>query len=180
MEKVRVEILPETPDILYEQRETGVTHSSFQLEYVLYQAIKAGNTAQVKSAIDQYMANGLIVGRLSQNSFRQMQYWAVACISVAIHYAILGGLDETEAFNKSDIYIRKVDHFTTMDQCVDYLQEKAIELTELVRKTKEKQVHSPAIRSCLHYIHIHLHEKLPIAMLAQEVGLSRDYLSRLF
>ena len=39
---------------------------------------------------------------------------------------------------------------------------------------------SQAIRKCVHYINIHLHEKLEIADIAKKVGLSRDYLSALF
>lgn len=179
-EQPNIEILSPSPNQIYEQRETGVTHSPFQLEYPLFQAIREGNTTEVGTAIQNYLKHGLIVGRLSRNTLRQMQYWAVSCISVAIHYAILGGLDETDAFNLSDIYIRQVDQVTSIEEIIPYLKEKALELTGLVEKTKYKRAKSPAIRRCLHYINIHLHDKLPIALLAKECKLSRDYLSVLF
>lgn len=176
----KIEIISSDPNPIYSQRESGITHSPFEMEYILYNGIKQGNVKQVNSAIDAYLKSGLVVGRLSNNSLRQMQYWAIACISVAIHYAILGGLDETDAYNLSDIYIRQVDCFSTMDEIISYLKEQALGLTSLVGQSKYKDVHSPNIRRCLHYINIHLHDKLPIDLLAKKCNLSRDYLSTLF
>ena len=134
----------------------------------------------MEAANENYMNHGLVVGRMSLNYTRQMRYWAVACISIGIHYAILGGLDETDAYNLSDTYIRYVDDLTEVKECVTYLKEKAMELASKVRKFKERNIYSPIIKKCLHYIHIHLHERLPIAMLASQLGVSRDYLSTLF
>ena len=177
---IPIKIISKTNNAIYEQRESGITHSPFSLEYNLYQAIKLGDVTQVNNIIDIYLLNGLVVGSLSDNSIQQIQYWAVACISVAFHYAILGGLDETEAFNLSDVYIRKLDLFKSIDDCIPFLKEKAIELTTFVSNAKYKDIHSPSIRECLHYIHIHLHERLTIELLAKKLNISRDYLSVLF
>ncbi|NLG05715.1 MAG: AraC family transcriptional regulator [Clostridia bacterium] len=178
--KIPIEVLPDSLNALYEQRESGRTHSAFSMEYMLYQAIQAGNKAQVIEIIDVYLGNGLVVGRLSDNSMNQMKYWSIACISVAIHYAILGGLDETDAFNLSDTYIRHVDKLTAIEDCIPYLKEKALELASLVARSKNKNTGSPYIRKCLHFINVHLHDRLTIASIAKELGISRDYLSTLF
>ncbi|HOO28508.1 MAG TPA: AraC family transcriptional regulator [Lachnospiraceae bacterium] len=180
MKKWKAEILPDTKDPIYEQRETGTTHTPFRLEYVLYQSIMQGNKKQMILAIEEYLQNGLVIGRLSKNAGNQTKYWAVSCIATAIHYAILGGLDETDAYNLSDQYIRHIDRLTELEACIEYLEACAIELVEKVADAKTKEIHSPAIKQCIHYIHIHLHEKLVIEALAKEVGLSRDYLSVLF
>lgn len=176
----KIEIISSSSNPIYSERESGLTHSPFEMEYILYTGIKLGNIEQVNSSIAAYLKSGLVVGHLSNNSLRQMQYWAIACISIAIHYAILGGLDETDAYNLSDIYIRQLDRFSSMDEIISYLKEQALCLTSLVGQSKYKGIHSPAIRQCLHYINIHLHDKLPIALLARECNLSRDYLSTLF
>lgn len=177
---MKINILPESDNMIYEQRETGITHTPFQWEMAVYHAIKEGNQSALITAIEQYMENGFVIGKLSGNSLRQMKYWAVATISVAIHYAILGGLDETDAFNLSDVYICRVDEMNNMETCVAYLKDKAEELVEKVVKSKEHAITSPIIRKCMHYIHIHLHERLTIAQLAERLGVSRDYLSILF
>lgn len=179
-EQIKFNILPEKDNMIYEERESGITHSAFSLEYDLYTGIRNGDRIQVKNAIRKYMKSGFVVGRLSRDSLRQIKYWAVACISVGIHYAILGGLDETDAFNKSDEYIRYVDQCKSIEECIHYLELKAVELTGLVQNVAFRGVRSDSVRECIHYIHVHLHDRLEISSLAETLGLSRDYLSALF
>ncbi|MBE5962154.1 MAG: AraC family transcriptional regulator [Lachnospiraceae bacterium] len=179
-QKIKVEIIAPSANTIFEERESGITHTSFELEYVLYQAIKNGNVTWVKQAIENYLKSGLVIGRLSKDNMRQLKYWAVSCISLAIHYSILGGMDETDAFNLSDQYIRHVDSLSAMEEIIYYLKEKAVELTNFVNEAKGKEWYSPAIRQSLHYINIHLHERLDVMTLAKKVGLSRDYFSTLF
>lgn len=179
-EKIRVTVLPALELPLVEQRETGLAHTSFQKEVDLYHAIQKGQVEQVKKKMQEYLAGGLVVGRLSNHPVRQLHYWAIACISLAVHYAILGGLDETDGFNYSDEFIRSIDHMVRFEDCIGYLQTKAVELTEAVHRKQLHSGSSKVIRHCIHYIHLHLHEKLTISILSQEVGISRDYLSRLF
>lgn len=178
--KIKVDIIPKSSNMIYEQRESGMTHSSFQSEYNLYRAIEAGDVDKVKQCITNYIDAGLTVGHLSDNNLHQVRYWCIACISVAIHYSILGGLDETDAFNLSDGYIQHIDKITTMEEAVSYLKEKAVELTLAVWQSQLASVSSEAIRKCIHYIHVHLHERLRIHEIAEQIGLSRDYLSKLF
>jgi YesN/AraC family two-component response regulator len=175
-----MEILPASDNSIYEERETGKTHTSFRYEYVLYQAIRDGNVDQIIPDIDNYIRSGLVVGHLSPNEVRQFRYWAVACISIAIHYAILGGMDETDAYNVSDKYIRHVDRTGSADECVEYLKEKAVELTQAVHDAKQKNACSTYVRTSLHYIHVHLHEKLMLADIARSAQVSPEYLSILF
>lgn len=113
---------------------------------------------------------------MSGDRLRQVKYWAVATVAIAIHYAILGGLDETDAYHLSDAYLREVDRLDTMDACIDCLRRRATELVRAVASAKSGTLLSPPVRRCVHYIHIHLHEKMPLSMLASEAGLSKDYL----
>lgn len=177
---IKVEIIQESVDPLYEQRESGVFHTAFQLEYILYNAIRNGDVVEMEKAVNDYLHNGVTMGKMSSNSIRQVKYWSVACISIAIHYSILGGLDETQAYNLSDKYIRHVDHISDMEECVSYLKDCAVELTEQVRTSAVDKDLSPTIRKCLHYINTHLHDRLEIQEIADILSLSRDYLSVLF
>lgn len=63
--KIPMDILPDSINALYEQRESGLTHSSFAMEYMLYQAIQSGDKIRVLEIINEYLGNGLVVGRLS-------------------------------------------------------------------------------------------------------------------
>ena len=133
-EKIKVTVLPAFELPLVEQRETGLAHTSFQKEVDLYHAIQRGQVEQVKKKMQEYLDGGLVVGRLSNHPTRQLHYWAIACISLAVHYAILGGLDESDGFNYSDEFIRTIDQMVCFEDCIEYLQTKAVELTEAVHQ----------------------------------------------
>ena len=173
--KYKVEILPQTPNALFTQRENGLTHSPFSLELALYTALKNGDEASMRLAMEDYFAAGFVIGRMSADSLRQMKFWAVSVIAIAIHYAILGGLDETDAYNLSDEYIRHIDGLFTIDDCMEYLSSRAIQLVRSVAESKKGRTLSPKIKACVHYIHIHLHEKLTVTELARHVQLSESY-----
>ena len=110
----QVEVLPVTAHPLYDTRESGKTHTPFSLERALCTAIELGDEAAMDRAIADYMAHGFVVGTMSGDRLRQVKYWAVATVAIAIHYAILGGLDETDAYHLSDAYLREVDRLDTM------------------------------------------------------------------
>lgn len=84
------------------------------------------------------------------------------------------------AYNLSDEYIRHIDGLFTIDDCMEYLSSRAIQLVRSVAESKKGRTLSPKIKACVHYIHIHLHEKLTVTELARHVQLSESYLSRLF
>lgn len=167
-------------ETLFMEREFGSTHLSFRVELLLCNAIKDGNAELLEHLLNETLSNEIVTGHLSKNPLTQMKYWCVTVIATAIHYAILGGLDETDAYNLSDEYIQAIDSFTDSDACIDYLCEKAKEMVYAVSAAKHISYVSSPIKKVLHYIHIHLHEKINIDALATHANLSRDYLSVLF
>ncbi|SCX11424.1 AraC-type DNA-binding protein [Lachnospiraceae bacterium YSD2013] len=178
--KNRFETINRDENSLSMERETGVVHSAFSREYELFECIKAGNPALVRDKAQAYLNEGITMGFLSRDNLKQYRYWAISTIAVAIHYAILGGMDETDAFNLSDEYIRYIDSAASPEAIVNYLLEKAEDLTYGVFNSKANRAFSPAIRRCIHYIHVHLYKKITTDTLAAECRLSRSYLSVLF
>ena len=115
--KINYEFLDSAKNFIYEARETGKTHSSFQYELMLFYSIRNGDIDGVRKALDLYKESGLIIGHMSDNQSREIHYWAVATIAVAIHYAILGGLDESEAYQLSDQYIQELNSHPSFPFC---------------------------------------------------------------
>ncbi|MBQ3911579.1 MAG: helix-turn-helix transcriptional regulator [Lachnospiraceae bacterium] len=165
---------------LYEEREYGITHLPFEVELRLCGAIRRGDREEMKKIADATLSQTISAGRLSDNELLQTKYWCVTVIATSIHYAILGGLDETDAYNLSDSYIRDIDALKEPDACIDYLRAKAFELVDAVNSAKNRLSVSPAVRQALHYVHVHLHERITIEKLASAAGLSRDYFCELF
>ena len=89
----RIEMLPRYKNALFEQRESGMTHSSFALEYALYHAIQAGDEDSLMQTISDYFKHGFIIGRMSLNEARQWKYLAGYVVSIALHYAVERCLD---------------------------------------------------------------------------------------
>ena len=178
--KIPYEFLNSNENFLFQARETGKTHTSFDYELLLFRAIQNGDVEGVKTSLQLYQNSGLIIGHMSNNVTREIHYWAVSTIAVAIHYAILGGLDESEAYQLSDAYILEIDNMTSMENCIHFLLEKAIELVTMVREHKIPQCYSALVNRCIHLIHINLHDRLKIQDLATRLHVSRDYLSHVF
>ena len=178
--QIEYEFLNSSKNFLYDARETGKTHTPFSYEIFLFNSIKNGDIQGVESALNRYRNSGLIIGHMSDNPSREIHYWAVATIAVAIHYAILGGLDESEAYQMSDRYIQEIDLLKTMDECIDYLCRKAIDLVTRVKENTIPQCYSHLINNCIHLIHINLHDRLKIEDIAVSLHVSRDYLSQAF
>lgn len=176
-----IQIVPKTAQgIGFAQREGELSHTPYQLEIEFYSCIERGEVALLEDKMQQYFQNGFVIGRLSDNDLRQMQYWAVSGITLAVRAAIRGGLDELYAYNLSDRYIQQMDVLQSAEQIVSLLTQKAVELTALVAKARGRLQYSPHVRHCIAYIERHLHEKLTVAVLAERDGITADYLSAIF
>lgn len=179
-DKIKLEIIDKQENNLSGERETGVIHSAFGREIIIFKCIQDGDLENLRSGMENYFSDGVVMGNMSASTIRQMRYWAVSTIAVAVHYAILGGMDETDAFNLSDESIRHIDTLSDFDSISAYLFTQAEVLATAVLESKSGQIYPKPIRECLHYIHIHLHEKLSAEELAKHCGLSRAYLSSYF
>lgn len=175
-----IEIAPTGCDPVFTQRETGVSHTPYETEKVYYSCIRAGDAEGVKKFFGEYLEQGIVVGRMSADPLTQMKYFAVCCVTLACRYAILGGLEESEAFNFSDECIRRVDAMKNGEEIMSFLMRRACELAERVGGAETAADVPPPVRKCLNYISRNLHGKITLSALAEHCGLSRDYLSLLF
>lgn len=176
-----LEILPDTSESFeYWERENLKSHTSYETEILFYSCIMHGDTESLGKCLESLLGSGIVAGRLSKDSLRQMKYWAVSCITIATRYAIQGGLPEMDAYNLSDAYIRDIDMLENESEIMDYLIKKSFELTSLINSIKVRHNYPAPVRKCVTYIDKNLHSKITLENLAQESGLSKDYLSQLF
>lgn len=178
MNKYKINILDESH--IFDEREKGIIHTSYELETSFLSSVRKGSRTDVKLMIKHMTDSGITIGRMSNDNLRQIKYWAVSSFTLITRSAIQGGLDETTAYNFSDNCIINIDKMTNTDDIVEYVIKKVIVLTDMVAESRENSVYPYPIRKCLHYINTHLHEKLDVAALSEECGLSKDYLSYLF
>ena len=177
----RIQIAPGSgKQAAFIQRESGILHTPLQAETAFYDCIRQGDTQRLQEKMEQYLKSGFVIGKLSNDSLRQMQYWAVSCITLATRAAMAGGLEEISAYNLSDHYIQCVDNFKTGDEILEFLTQKAVELTTLVNQAHKRLRYSPHVRHSINYIERHLYEKISVPQVAESCSLSPDYLSAVF
>lgn len=177
--KLQITVLPNTKDPEFEQRESGIVHTSYDEELAFFALIERGDTEAIRQTLQKYLYACVVIGHLSDNATRQMQYWAVCCITLGIRAAIRGGLDEMTAFNLSDQYIMQIDRMARGEEITAYLEKIVVELTQLVHRHSVSR-YPAQIRHCLHYIEQHLHESIRIEALAEIAHFSPDYFCKYF
>lgn len=175
--KVGLIVAPETNK--FDQRESNVSHTSTAEENAFYKFVTDGNVENIARAFDSLLEKGIVAGKLSKDPLRQSKYWAVASITLGTRAAIAGGLDEMEAFNLSDEYIRTIDEMNSTEEIMRFIGEKVLILTQAVRDSRGKNC-PKNIRVTINYIEKHLHENISVKDLAALSGYSENHFTRLF
>lgn len=165
---------------LFEQSEHGLIHTPYKDEIRLFSCIKQGDPDRLIAEMQPFMQNGIFVGEMSKNDIMQYKYIAVSTITLATRYAIQGGLDEFSAYHFSDEFIRSIDSVNNQSAILKIIAEKIIELTNLVKSNKNKFKYSPHIRKAITYINKNINKRLTVIKIAEECGISPDYLSHIF
>lgn len=180
-ELLSINIIPEEIEkSLYSQEEQGLVHTAYKDEIRILSCIMQGDINRLFSEIKSISQNGIFVGKLSANDTRQYKYMAVSFITLATRYAIQGGMPEIEAYSFSDDFIRTVDTIDTYNNIMNYTAQKAVELTNKVKASKNHQNYSPNVKKCIMTVEKKLNKKLTVHAIAKEIGISADYLSHIF
>lgn len=180
-ELLSINIVPEEIEkSLYAQAEQGLVHTAYKDEIRILSCIMQGNVNRLFSELKPLTEKGIFVGKMSESNTQQYKYMAVSFITLAVRYAIQGGLNETEAYSFSDDFIRTVDTINSCSHIINYMAQKTIELTNKVNEAKGKVKYSPNVKKCIDAVEKKLCQKLTVNMIAAEIKISADYLSHIF
>lgn len=162
---------------LFQRREKALPHMSYAHEKERHRVITEGRT-DLLEAVLKIPPDGTN-GTLSRNELRNAKNMFITAITLFTRAAIDGGLPEELAYAMSDSFIQNGEDLTTAEE-VEKLYLRALqEFTHAVAE-KGKRHYSPKIWETIHYIHIHLHEKITLEGASEAVGLSPCHLSRSF
>ncbi len=90
------------------------------------------------------------------------------------------GMELEQAFRLSDFYIQKLDDINTEEEVHRLHDAMVMDYTEKMRKYFRSDTNSKHINACKEYIYSHIKERITIEDLADVLGVSASYLSRLF
>lgn len=159
------------------QNDNFQSNHTHDEENNLYQYIERGDIEYLRKNYDyMYLSHPMIL----EDAHKNEEYMAVIGISLASRAAIRGGLTSKEGFLINDIYLKKLSACRTIPEIHDLLKEASIYCAAQVRKKRRADRSNPYVERCKRRILSGVRETIGAGELAEEMGLSMDYLSKLF
>lgn len=156
-------------------------HRDIDDELDFFRALAAGNLAAVEANIRANdFTNPEGMGKLSDNPLQNFRYHFVVTAAIATRYCIMAGLEHEKAYNLSDFYIKNMDKCTTIEGIADLHDLMCINLCKQMVDINRRKVLSKPVAMCLDYIYNHIHFRITVGSLAEQLNLSPSYLSKLF
>lgn len=161
--------------------ENKEEHYSYADEIRFIDDIKYGRVDHIQKRIQVSDMNSLKkVGRFSNNNNKQMEYLACSVFTKSSMAAIEGGLPPITAYALSDIAKQKLEQCSTTSDMLRLMIQIMIDFARRVSEYHNEKTGIYYIEKCKVYIVNHLNEDFHLDDIAQETGISKDYLSRRF
>lgn len=156
-------------------------HRETTEEFLFYQAVVNGDMVAVKKNCEQErFLDNEGVGVLSRNPMTNLKYHFVVTAAMLTRLCQQRGMEMEQAFRTSDFYIQKLDDIHTVKEIRNLHDKMVLDYTKRMRKICEKDTGSKYIKICKDYIYSHIEERITLEELADKLGVSESYLSRLF
>lgn len=158
-----------------------VEHRSPTEEILFYRAVASGDLDTVRQNCRQKrFLDSEGVGVLSRNPVTNLKYHFVITTAMITRLCKQNGMELELAYGLSDFYIQKLDDIHTIQGIQNLHDKMVMNYTEKMRNICRKDTNSKHINICKEYIYAHIKERITIEDLADELGVSASYLSRLF
>lgn len=158
-----------------------IEHREPTEEFLFYRAVASGDIDKVRLNCEQgrFVAEEG-VGVLSRDPVTNLKYHFVITTAMITRLCRQNGMELEQAFRLSDFYIQKLDDLHTEKEVRELHDVMVMDYTEKMRKYYRSDTNSKHINACKEYIYSHIKERITIEDLADALGVSPSYLSRLF
>lgn len=169
----------EQEKILYEieKDEEDAYHHTYQEERQLLDCVREG---RVEDALHFTRTMDGDIGKLSGKVLNQWRNTAIVGITLCTRAAIEGGISPASAYQLSDYYISKCDSCQDVAQMIRFRNAAIEKMTSEVKRKLEQKHTSSYVEQCRDYVRKHYREKIYLNDIADTLGVSASYLSRLF
>ena len=158
-----------------------VEHRDPSEEILFYRAVAKGDMEAVRQNCEaERFMDSEGVGVLSRDPVTNLKYHFVVTTAMVTRMCRQYGMELEQAFRLSDFYIQKLDDIHTIDGIKHLHDEMVMDYAEKMRRYNRSNVHSKHINTCKEYIYAHIKERITVEDLADILGVSASYLSRLF
>ena len=153
-------------------------HNVLAVEEALMEIVRKGDTVALKRWMSE--ATAIRGGTIAPDQLRQLKNTFIVAVTLASRAAIHGGMREDDAFALSDGYIQRVELLSDQSKIMNLQYHMILEYTEQVEKLHRTRHASKLATDVANYIQHHLSEPISAEKLAEELYLSRPYLSARF
>lgn len=155
-------------------------HYPYHLEKKLQQAIQSGDLGEVDRVIERLQTYP--PPDLCKNNPKRSRKNSIICnCTLLTRNALEAGVPEDIAYGLSDLYINKVEEIEdlavlnklNMNIFYDFLY-------QIKKVLSESCIYSPTMKRVIRMLDEHYCENISLSHVAETIGISRSYLSRLF
>lgn len=161
----------------FRTEDEGRYHHSYSEEKKLLDCVREG---RVEDALRMNMDLDIDTGRLSDDDMRHWQHLVIVAITLCTRAAIEGGLAPADAYKVSDYYIQKSENCREVSALVAWRNKAVRDLTERVSRINSARHSSNYVENAKNYVAAHYREKIYLEDIAEKLGISPTYLSKLF
>lgn len=169
---------------IYRQKTSETENNSYEVEKLILTLVENGDTEGMRhfiSNVPPYHA-----GIVANDVLRMQKNYFISTYTLATRAAIKAGLPTADAFQLSDLYISRLETFSTMNAVNQLFASAMLDITALVQKHRETlhtqflQDLDVPVRKCILYVQKNINQYLSVQSIADALGYHRVYLSSCF
>lgn len=157
--------------------DEDIYRHTYQEERRILDAVKEGN---VEEAVQLSKEMDVNIGRLGESEVEHWRNLSIVSTTLCARAAIEGGVLPAISYRLSGFYINKITACKDITQILIYRNHAIEELAKRVWEQKRKRHTSSYTEQCKDYVYAHYREKIYLSDIADTLGISSSYLSRLF
>ena len=165
-----------------EQSENDRTYEgAAAYENKLFQTVAEGNVQALKEILSNATIEYKDAGSFFPEQSKEREYLVVSIITILTRVAIQSGVPLEEAHELGAVFLNKLGNLAVAGKPVFGLSYNAmLEFTELIKRRREEKSRISYTEACKAFIEKNFRKDLQVSDIAEAVGLTRTYLSRLF
>ena len=162
-----------------QDKENETERMPFREELATFEPITKGDVASVK---ERFRRINLAeqVPKMAKDQYKHYEYMLCVSITPAARAAIAGGLDPNESYHMADVYLHSLEKCSTLGELMLLQKDVMLGFTRRVHQIKTESETQQLVIKCKEFIETHLHKKFTLEELADELFVSKCYLSRVF
>ena len=164
---------------LFDFQEEGRNHKPYEQELQELDSIRRGDVPELQRCVDKVYSG--TDGILANDVIRQYKNLAISKLTLASRSAIKGGLNPELALTMADTFIQHIEENLSEPVKIEKaVREAECEFAAAVYNLNKPEYSNPLIDQVRDYVFCHIHETIRVKEIAEEVGVTPNYLSEQF